>query len=73
MITLDQEIAELRREIAMRRRLYPQWVANNRLTQEAASRQIDCLEATLARLQAIKGERAPSLPGLDGAEQGGKS
>jgi hypothetical protein len=43
--TLDQQLAEVRREIEMRRRVYASWVRNGKMRQDAADRQIACMEA----------------------------
>jgi len=45
--TLDEQYLEVQREIAMRRRLYPRWVAQQTLAQEKADRQLGCMEAVL--------------------------
>lgn len=47
----DRElIEEARRESYMRRRVYPKWVADGRLTQADADRRIDMMEAIATRL-----------------------
>ncbi|MEQ8504621.1 MAG: hypothetical protein RIB80_04795 [Rhodospirillales bacterium] len=40
-------LTELRREIAMRERLYPQWVQQGRMVQAVADRQIAALKGAL--------------------------
>lgn len=49
--TLDQMIACAVRELAMRRRAYPRWVGQQRLTQEKADHEIACMEAIARHLQ----------------------
>ena len=44
-ITIDDEIQELEREIVLRKRVYPRWVAAGRLTQGKADRQIAVLKS----------------------------
>lgn len=51
-INLEDMSGELKREIKMRRRVYPRWVANNKLSQMDADLQILKLEACLALLEA---------------------
>ncbi len=46
-VQLDDKIAELERELGMRRTLYPKWVASGKLAQHQAHRQIITLEAIL--------------------------
>lgn len=41
---LDQQLNEIERELTMRRRNYPKWVAENRMKQEQADRQIKLME-----------------------------
>ena len=53
-ITIDDEIQELEREIVLRKRVYPRWVAAGRLTQGKADRQIAVLKSAAERLRAIK-------------------
>jgi hypothetical protein len=50
-ITLPEQIAEIEREIELRRRVYPRWVADRKLTQGTADRQIAAMEAVLRTLQ----------------------
>ena len=47
-IDLRAQLAEVEREIALRRRVYPRWVQIGRLSQAAADRQIAVMEAVLA-------------------------
>jgi hypothetical protein len=46
-ITLDDKIAELRREIAMRERVYPAWVASGKMAENQAKRQTAVLRVIL--------------------------
>jgi cell fate (sporulation/competence/biofilm development) regulator YlbF (YheA/YmcA/DUF963 family) len=39
------KLKEIEREIAMRRKIYPSWIAQNRLSYAAAERQLKILEA----------------------------
>ena len=53
MITLDEQIAEAQRELALRRRCYPQWVKSGKLDAGEAYHQLQAMEAivkTLTRL-----------------------
>ena len=54
-VDLCAQIAEVEREIALRRRVYPRWTAAGRLTQAAADRQIETMEAVLATLRRSNG------------------
>lgn len=58
-----QEIlAELRREYSMRRRLYPNWVNEKRLTQAESDRRLAILDQVIQGI--AKDERAADLLGL---------
>jgi len=45
MITAETKLACLDREIKMRRRVYPRWVADGRMTQAKADDEIKTMEA----------------------------
>lgn len=47
---LVEQIAEVRREIAMRERVYPRFVANGKLTQAKADRALATMRAVLMTL-----------------------
>lgn len=52
--SLDQQIACLAREIAVRERCYPKWVKENRLLQTKADHEIGAMRAALTTLQSLK-------------------
>ena len=55
MITLTEQIAEARRELALRRACYPQWIKSGKLDMTTAHYQLQAMEAliqTLLRLDA---------------------
>jgi len=54
-ITLDDEIAAVRREIAMRERVYPRQVSAGRLRQTAADRELALMQAVLRTLLTLRG------------------
>ena len=49
--TLDEQIACVEREIAMRERVYPGWVRAGRMTQQKADREIETMRAVLATVR----------------------
>lgn len=49
-VTLEDMCKEAERELALRRRVYPGWVAAGRLKQAQADRQIAIMEAIAANL-----------------------
>jgi hypothetical protein len=49
-VTLDEQIAAVRREIAMRERVYPRQVGNGRMTQRLADRELELMRAVLETL-----------------------
>ena len=53
MITLDEQIAEAQRELALRRNLYPQWVKAGRLSAEDAYHQLAAMAAIVSTLQRL--------------------
>jgi len=49
-ITLDDQIAAVKREIAMRERVYPREIGNGRMTQKLADRELALMQAVLNTL-----------------------
>ena len=52
-IKISEQIACVRREIAMRRRVYPRWIESGKMTQAKADREIAVMEAVLATLEKL--------------------
>ena len=57
-VTFDEQLAELDREIAMRERLYPRWVMDDRLKVQDARQRLARLKAARETLRALKQYRA---------------
>jgi hypothetical protein len=56
-VTLDDMIAELRRECRMRREVYARATSDGRMNRRAAARRIDVMDATLAYLEQRRSEQ----------------
>ena len=54
--TLNEQIAELERELAMRERAYPRWIAAKTLKQDVADRQVARLKASIATLSRLRSD-----------------
>lgn len=55
MVPLDEQIKEVRREIAMRESVYPRWVSTGKMTQRLADSRLEAMrevERTLAAIPA---------------------
>lgn len=52
--SLDDQIAEVEREIAQRLSVYPRLVAARRISEERARRQIDTMRAVLNTLRQVR-------------------
>jgi hypothetical protein len=64
-IPIERQIAELRRELAMRGRVYPRFVQTGRMTQDEADKYAATMRAALATLEGVRDERqAKVAPGL---------
>lgn len=61
MITIDEQIECVEREIKMRRKVYPNRVAREQMTQSFAAEQIVTMEAVLETLRAVKARANPTL------------
>jgi hypothetical protein len=57
-VILAEQIAEVGREIGLRRNVYPKWIESGKLSQALADRQIACLEATLNTLKWLQKHEA---------------
>ena len=57
-IPLEQQIAEVRREIALRQHVYPKFVTKGTLSQAQADKQQRAMIAVLATLQGIAASQA---------------
>lgn len=56
-VPLASQIAEVEREIALRERCYPRWVASNSMTQKNADKQLLAMRAVLETLREIQRQR----------------
>lgn len=54
VITLDQQIACLARELAVRETCYPKWVKEHRMLQSKADHEIAAMRESLATLKKLK-------------------
>lgn len=52
-MTVTEQMKAVRREIDYRKRLYPKWVADGRMTQQEANYQIELMEYVLNTLNAV--------------------
>jgi len=59
-ITIDEQIACVRRELAMRQRVYPKWVAGGRMKQADADKELERMQAVHDTLSDVK--RGMGLP-----------
>ncbi|HEV7457301.1 MAG TPA: hypothetical protein VGN96_11030 [Roseococcus sp.] len=60
--TLDDQIAEVKREVAMRERVYDGWVLNGRMRLEDSQRQIRRMRAVLATLEKLRADQRAEQP-----------
>jgi len=54
IISIEDQIAAVRREIAMRERVYDSWVRSGKMKRGKADYEIACMKAVLATLQEIE-------------------
>jgi hypothetical protein len=55
VFTIDQQIAAVMREIAMRERCYPKWVLEKRMLQTKSDSELGAMRAVLSTLITLKG------------------
>lgn len=54
LVPLAAQIACVRREISMRERVYPRWVAERKLTLKTADNELAAMHAVLATLERVQ-------------------
>lgn len=59
--SLEDQIAEVKREIRQREFVYPKWVAQSRMTQAASDKQLGRMRSVLATLEKLKSEQQGGL------------
>jgi hypothetical protein len=59
-VSMEEMIEEVRREAAMRRRVYSDLVTKGRMNRRLADRRIDIMDALLAYLEQRRGARTVS-------------
>ncbi|TDB64388.1 hypothetical protein [Arundinibacter roseus] len=55
--TLSEQIAEIKRELAMRKKVYPDWKRTGRIHPKEADHRIQVLEDLLERLEGLPGKQ----------------
>ncbi len=58
-VTINEQIAEVKREIAMRNKVYPRWIEAGSLPKQKADFQILVMEAVLISLQETAKQTSP--------------
>jgi hypothetical protein len=53
VITAEDKLREIERELKMRRRLYPQWIARGQLDERDAKRRIEVMQAIALEYEAL--------------------
>lgn len=56
---INEQIAEVSREITMRERIYPRWIETGRLSPKVAEHQTEAMKAALVTLKAVASARTP--------------
>jgi hypothetical protein len=57
-VSIREQRRCVERELTMRQKIYPRWVANGRMTAAEAAREIATMTAVLATLQSLPGSYA---------------
>lgn len=63
-IPLDDQIAEVAREVAMRRNVYRKWVASGKMKQVDSDKQIERMEGALKTLEWLRKNKVDVMTGL---------
>ena len=73
LATIDRQIACVLREIALRKKVYPSWVLQRRMTQEEALREIDTMEAVAITLGQVRLAYAAQIPLFHAEREAGQA
>jgi hypothetical protein len=60
-VSLDDQVACVRRELGLRQRLYPRWVADGKMTADQAAKEINAMKAVLDTVAGLA-RRQDNLP-----------
>lgn len=52
-VPIEHQVACVQREISMRERVYPRWVADHRMTQKKADEELAAMRAVLLTLESL--------------------
>lgn len=64
-VPLERQLAAVRDEISKRRRVYPRWVADGRMSQDQADRRLEEMAAVRTTLEGLLAEqKAKTTPQL---------
>ena len=55
--TLQEQISCVRRELALRKRVYPRWIESGRMKPETADHEINCMQAVHETLSSLLTEK----------------
>lgn len=53
LVSIDDQVACVRREISMREHTYPRWIEARRMTQKKADQELTAMRAVLATLERV--------------------
>jgi len=59
---LADQIAELKRELVLRRRVYPRWVEQGRLSYPLSTHRMGAIQAAVETLEKLQLQENPMLP-----------
>ncbi len=60
-VSIEEQIAEVKRELGMRARVYPRFVEQKQITAAQAKERIAALEAVMDSLESIRAQTRPEL------------
>lgn len=67
MVSLEQQIACVERELGLRRKVYPVWIEKKKMKEDKATYEIDAMEAVLNTLNDLAIHKSSS-PRTEGRE-----
>lgn len=73
MVTIEEQLACVERELGFRKKLYPRWVSAGKLTAENAQQEVERMEAVLLTLQRVQKRLDALIPDAKAIRSGAEA
>jgi hypothetical protein len=73
VVTIDEQLACVERELGFRRKLYPRWVRDGKLTQAGADEELVRMDAVLLTLRRVQTMQDHHVPNAEDIRRGAEA